>query len=137
MFGKRHAQYAEKVEQFIKQEGPDFHLTEADKGQSSCEACGRPQINHVFTVLAKKTGNSFKVGSECLSLLVKAPIDIAKLPARHIRTRELKELIKVGEVLGVKIPKNTPKPSAVTSVLRARRADAAKRAWVTRREIEP
>lgn len=137
MSGKRHEQYADRIEQFIKQEGPDFLLTEADIGKSSCEACGRPQINHVFTVVAKKTGNTFKVGSECLSLLVKAPADIVRLPARHIRTRDIKELIKVGEILGVKIPKNTPKPSAVDSVLRARRVDAAKRAWATRREIEP
>lgn len=132
----RTEQYIERVEAFKKAFGPKFNLTQVTMGETNCEACGRKSIHVLFIVKSKGSGSLYTVGSECQALVLTDAVDLAKLPARHLRKRDIEDIVKAGRQFGLQIGVlNTPE-FAAEKVLEARRKDATKRSWVSRRALK-
>lgn len=108
--------YEERVNNFIQQHGPNFILKCVDyisTDEQDCEARGRRAIHNLFHI-QNEAGKEFIVGSECQNLVLTRPEDLAKLPARHIRQRDIEELVTLGAMLQAKIDKVLVTSEAIT-----------------------
>lgn len=133
---ENHNTYLKRVKAFIKANGPKFNLTQVMKGNTDCQACGRKQIHTLFVVKSKATGTDYVVGSECQALVLTDVVDLVKLPARHLRVRDLAAIVRVGHQFGLQIGNQNDLKYAVEKVLEARRKEATRRSWVKRRAIK-
>jgi len=131
----RRDSYEARVAAWVIAVGPQFNLRRIEHIETDevdCEACGRRQIHNLFTV-NNTDGMEFTVGSECQALVLTSPEDLAQLPARHMRLRTIEELVMVGALYGRNISLKWSPAIAAGHVLKARKREAARRAWESRK----